>query len=902
MKLTNLILVFQNIILALVAIGSFSCQQNRSKNCQVINLKTDYTIDLLGTDNPTPMLSWQMADSRTGAQQSAFQILAATSPELLKEDKADLWNSGKVNGSQNKIVYRGKPLQSCARYYWTARLWDHEGKATNFGEPAVFETAYLNASEWKGKWITNTEDTTSQPAPYFRKTIETKPGLKHASAYVAGVGYHELYVNGEKMGDKFLEPGYTRFDRRTLYVTYDITGFLKEGKNGFGVLLGNGWYNTQTKAVWYFEKAPWRKTPRLLMDIRLEYEDGAVDFVSTDESWKFSEGAMRFNSLYAGEIYDARLEQDGWASAEFDDSAWTPALITGSPGGILSAQTAPAIKVVRTIKPVQVFPLGEGRFVFDMGENFAGTARLKIKGDKGTKATLLFGEQISDDHSVDPSIIARHMRIPEGNHPFQTDIYILKGDGEETYTPRFTYHGYRYVEVKTEPAVELTAENLEGLFLSTGFEEAGSFKCSNELLNKLYAATKQSYLSNFHSIPTDCPHREKNGWTGDAHISCELGLWNYDGIMPYRKWLQDLRDEQRPSGELPGIVPTSGWGYHWGNGPAWDSALPIIAWTLYEYYGDTTVLRENYDAVKLYVDYLGTRTENGIQHIGLGDWVALVKTPVEITSTGYYYHDALTLSKMAAILGKGEDQQKYSNLAEEIKTVFNETFLDTATNRYKVQTQAALSCVIFQGLAPEQAVENTVNDLIEQIRLKNNHPDFGLLGSKYVLNVLRESGNNELAYKMINQTEFPSWGHWIELGATALWEDWDGREGSQNHIFLGDFSTWFFKALGGIRLDPENPGFSHFFIHPYFEEDISFVECSHHSSYGKIVSDWKRTDKHVEMDVTVPAGTGATFRLPEGYQLAGLSDKKGKTVDFESGANELKLGSGRYKLILKKMV
>jgi alpha-L-rhamnosidase len=885
-------------------VAFWACRQETNKVSKIDALKTDYTADLLGTDNPAPMLSWQMDDPRTGATQSAFQVLAATSPELLEDGKADLWDSGKLEGPQNKIIYNGKPLKSSSKYYWTARLWDHKGKATNFGEAAVFETAYLDASEWKGKWITNTEDTTSQPAPYFRKTVETKPGLKRATAYVAGVGYHELYVNGEKTSDKFLEPGYTRFDRRTLYVTYDITDFLKEGKNGLGVLLGNGWYNTQTKAVWYFEKAPWRKTPRLLMDIRLEYEDGTIEFVSTDDSWKFGEGAMQFNSLYAGEIYDARLEQDGWASADFDDSApklrGKPVLLTDSPGGVLSAQTAPAIEVVRTIKPVQVFPLGEGRFVFDMGENFAGTARLKIKGEKGTKVTMLFGEQISEDNSVDPSIIARHMRIPEGNHPFQTDIYILKGEGEETYVPRFTYHGYQYVEVKTEPAIELTAENLEGLFLSTGFEEAGSFKCSNELLNKLYAATKQSYLSNFYSIPTDCPHREKNGWTGDAHISCELGLWNYDGIMPYRKWLQDLRDEQRPTGELPGIVPTSGWGYHWGNGPAWDSALPIIAWTLYEYYGDTTVLKENYDAVKLYVDYLGTRTENGIQSIGLGDWVALVKTPVEITSTGYYYHDALILSKMAAILGKTEDQQKYSDLAEKIKTVFNETFLDTVTNRYKVQTQTALSCAIFQGLAPEEAIENTVNDLIEQIKLKNNHPDFGLLGSKYVLNVLRESGNNELAYRMINQTEFPSWGHWIEQGATALWEDWDGREGSQNHIFLGDFTTWFFKALGGIQLDPENPGFSHFFIKPYFEEDISFVECSHNCLYGKIVSNWKRMDKNVEMDITIPANTGSTFQLPEGYKLAGLAGAKGKNVNIDLGANEVKLVSGQYKLVLEK--
>lgn len=882
----------QILSLSLILLVFWSCRQE-NQLAKVKVLKTDYTENLLGTDNSKPLFSWQMNDSSTGAQQKAFQVLVASSPDLLKEGKADLWDSDRQESPVNRVQYKGRSLQSCRQYFWTVRIWDEQEKASQFAQPAMFETAYLNASEWKGKWITNTEDTASRPSPYFRKNIEPKAGLKRATAYVAGVGYHELYVNNQKVGDNFLEPGYTRFDRRVLYLTYDITSLLNKGQNGIGVLLGNGWYNVQSKAVWYFEKAPWRKSPRLLMDIRLEYADGSVDFISTDENWKWSEGAMRFNSLYAGEIYDARMDLGNWSAADYDDSAWSPALLTEAPGGVLSAQVSPSIKVVRRFQPAKIHTIGPGRYVFDMGENFAGTATLKIKGEKGTKVTLQFAELVNDDHTAAMEIIARHTRIPEGELPFQTDVYYLKGDGQEIYTPRFTYHGYQYVDVTTEPAVDLSQIEMEGLFLSTGFEKAGDFRCSNELFNKLYRATLNSYYSNFYSIPTDCPHREKNGWTGDANISSELGLWNFDGIMPYRKWLQDLRDEQRPTGELPGIVPTSGWGYHWGNGPAWDSALPIIAWHLYEYYGDTTVLQENYGAIKLYVDYLTTRADNGIQRIGLGDWVSLTKTPVEITSTGYYYYDALILSKMAGILGNSEDQANYAALAEEIKTAFNNKFLDTETNRYKVQTQTALSCAIFQGLAPKEAIDNTVNDLIASINAKNDHPDFGLLGSKYVLNVLREAGYNDLAYKMINQKDFPSWGFWIEQGSTALREDWDGSEGSQNHIFLGDFSTWFFKALGGIQLDPQNPGFRHFFIKPYFPEEISFVETSHNCLHGKIVSNWERKDKALEMELTIPANTSATLQLPKKYTIV-----SGYQPKLDNGINGIVLNSGTYNLII----
>jgi alpha-L-rhamnosidase len=892
-------LSFTRLILVMFTVFLYTCSSTYQPT-PVTDLRTGYSVNPLGIDHARPLFSWKLDDPRPGALQTACRILVATSADLLEEGLADMWDSGKQETGQNlQFEYNGLPLRSSALYHWKVQVWDMNGKPLPYSETATFETAYLSQAGWKGKWITHSEDIDRKPAPLFRKELEIQGNLKKATAYVAGVGYHDLYINSRKVTDSFLEPGYTRYDRRVLYVTYDLTPYLAEGLNGMGVILGNGWYNVQTTAVWYFEKAPWRKTPRLLMDIRLEYKDGTVEFISTDETWKFSDSPMLFNSIYGGEYYDARLEKEGWSSAGFDDTSWNAALVTVPPGGILSAQIAPPITEVRELVPVAVYNLGSGRYLFDLGQNIAGVARLKINGKKGTRVTMRFGERINPDNTLNVERIDEHMRIPEGDHPFQTNIYILRGEGQETYTPRFTYHGYQYVEVTTEPAIELDKENITGLFLATGFERTGAFRCSNELLNKLYDATINSYLGNFHSIPTDCPHREKNGWTGDAHIAAELGLWNFNGIQPYRKWLLDLRDEQRASGELPGIVPTSGWGYHWGNGPAWDSALPIIAWTLYQFYGDTLVLRENYDAIKRYVDYLGTRSKNGLLDIGLGDWVSIVQTPVEITSTGYYYHDAVLLSGMAGILGYTADEAEYALLAQSIRNAFNDKYLDSETNRYKVQTQTAISCALFQGLVPETARDQAVDDLVALIVNNNYHPDFGLLGSKYVINVLREAGHNDIAYRMISNTGYPSWGHWITRGANTLWEDWDGGA-SLNHIFLGDFTTWYFKALGGINIDPASPGFRHFFLQPVFADDLSYSECSYNGPNGKIVSNWKRDGGSIIMDVVIPPNSEATFIAPESMMVTEISEfYKGSILPQQDSIRSgISLKAGSYRLIL----
>ncbi|WP_343690098.1 family 78 glycoside hydrolase catalytic domain [Chitinophaga sp.] len=723
---------------------------------------------------------------------------------------------------------------------------------------------FLHAQlKWSGSWITNTTDTTITKAPFFRKVFHTAKPLQSAVVYVSGVGYHVLYVNGKPVTDAVLEQGYTRYDKRLLYNTYDITSLWANGDNVVAAELGNGWYNVQSHAVWEFHKAPWRNTPRMLINILLTYKDGSTETLVTDRSWKCATGPSQYNNLYTGEIYDARAELPGWNKPGYNDASWQTALETNSPGGILVPQEMPSIKIIRRIKPVSVKQVDKGEYLFDMGQNFAGVVTLKVKGAAGTKVTLSYREVLKNG-KIDLAHNTEHMRSWPGELPFQTDVYILKGNGVETFTPQFTYHGFQYVSVKTDGNIKLDKASLEGLFYSTDFKEAGHFTSSDPMINKLYEAARQSYRSNFLSIPTDCPQREKNGWTADAHISAEIGLWNYKSAPGYRKWLDDIRDAQTADGSIPGIVPSNGWGYDRKDftfGPAWGSALPVITWYLYLYEGDTAAVRENYDAIKKYTDLLTNTSEHYIFKMGLGDWMSLVETPVPFTSTACYYTDAVLVSKMARILGKDADAATYAALAEKISAAFNREYYNTQTMQYNVTTATALSTTVYHQLVPAPALTRTVDQLAQKIKDNHYHADFGVLGTKYVLPSLSDNGHVELAMKMLTDTGYAGWAHWIANGATSLFEDWPG-ELSHNHIFFGDYCAWFYKTLAGIRPDEAAPGFKHFFIQPSFVSQLTFAKADYECRYGKIVSSWKRVGKQVILEVEVPAHTTATLRLP----------------------------------------
>ena len=648
----------------------------------ISRLSCEYLANPLGIDTPQPRLSWIVESKQRAQNQTAFQILAASSEAKLKSNQGDLWDSGEVLSDETlHVPYAGKPLHSAQACFWKVRVWDNQRKVSPYSEPAVWEMGLLSADDWRGQWIARTTDTNSNPAPLLRHAFSLNGKIKQARAYICGLGYYELHINGKKIGDHLLDPGYTRYDKRVLYVTYDVTDALRLGKNAVGVILGNGWYNVHTQAVWDFHKAPWRAAPKLLMQLQVDYVDGRSETIVTDGQWKASTGPLTFDSIYGGQTYDARLEKPGWDTAGFDDSAWAAAQVVEAPKGKLAAQMMPPIKAAagrlpsggdpsdsRYLKPVKLTEPRPGVFVFDLGQSFAGFAELNARGPAGAKVVLKYSERLGKDGMIDRKDIEQHVVKLDPNQQFQTDTYILAGTDrflDMKDVPRFSYDGFQYIEVTGFPGTP-TLDSLRGVFIHSAVPIAGEFECSNPLLNKIWRAARWSYLSNLQGIPTDCPHREKNGWTGDAHLAAEQALFNYAPAACYTKWINDLGDEQQPSGELPGIVPTSGWGYNWGNGPAWDSAFLLIPFYLYQYCGDTQVLRDHYGGMKRYVDYLTSKATDGIVSIGLPDWAPFeTKTPADITSTAYYYRDAQIVSLAASLLANNQHASSPSPPSEE---------------------------------------------------------------------------------------------------------------------------------------------------------------------------------------------------------------------------------------------
>ncbi len=453
-----------------------------------------------------------------------------------------MWNSQKVNSEEMLVSYKGKPLEPFTKYYWTVQVWDKDGNASSNSEVASFETGMMQTKNWKGAWISDTRDINLKPAPYFRKEFEVKKKIKSARAYVAVAGLYEFYLNGKRVGDHQLDPMYTRFDRRNLYVTYDVTSHLSEENNAIGILLGNGWYNHQSTAVWFFDEAPWRARPRFCLDLRITYEDGSTEIISTDKNWKTSLSPIIFNSIYTAEHYDARLEQPGWNENNFDESGWEESILASAPSQNIVSQTMHPIRNVEEITPKSIRKINSKKYLFDLGRNISGVSRINVSGKRGTILRLTHAEKLDGDGNIDQSNIDLHYRPTDDTDPFQTDIYILKGEGQESFAPRFNYKGFQYVEVVSSKPIELTKESLIGIFMHSDVPPVGQVKSSNNTLNKIWEAANNSYLSNLFGYPTDCPQREKNGWTGDAHIAIETGLFSFDGITIYEKWLADHRD------------------------------------------------------------------------------------------------------------------------------------------------------------------------------------------------------------------------------------------------------------------------------------------------------------------------------------------------------------------------
>ncbi|MFA6127865.1 MAG: family 78 glycoside hydrolase catalytic domain [Bacteroidales bacterium] len=856
-------------------------QETFAVKSKPVSLSVENLVNPIGIDSRSPRFKWMMDDVREGALQTAYRIRLGIDSADVARGKNLIWDSKKVKQSQMRAAYPGKiPLVPFTRYYWKVEVWDMKGKRSERSVVASFETGMMEMKNWQGTWISDSKDINYKPAPYFRKEFQASKKIKTARVYITAAGLLELTINGQKVGNHRLDPMYTRFDKRNLYVTFDVTPLLTTGANAIGVLLGNGWYNHQSTAVWDFHKAHWRNRPRFLLNLRLTYEDGTVETIATGPGWQTSSGPVIFNSIYTAEHYDARLEQKGWDSPGFNESAWEGALAVAAPSGNIAAQVIQPIRNVEEIPAKSVQKFNDQLYVFNLGRNIAGVSKITVQGPAGTVIRLKHSEQITAEGKADQSNIDVHYRPTDDKDPFQTDIFILKGEGEETFMPRFNYKGFQYVEVSSSNPVNLVKENLTGYFMHSDVPPMGSISSSNPVIDKIWAATNASYLSNLFGYPTDCPQREKNGWTGDAQIAVETGLYGFDGITVYEKWLADHRDEQKPNGILPSIVPTAGWGYTWGNGPDWTSTIAIIPWNIYLFYGDSKLLADCYDNIRLYVDHITDISKDGLTDWGLGDWIPVKSvTPKEFTSSIYYYTDALILSKAAKLLGNDQDQKKYLELSRKIAAAINAKYLNRETGIYGEGFQTELSTALFWGIVPDDLKARVAENLKNRIIADNSHIDVGLLGTKAILNALSENGYADLAYTLAAEETFPSWGYWIVNGATTLQENWPlttNTDISRNHIMFGEIGAWFYKALGGIKPDPDQPGFKNVLLEPHFVKGLTHFEARHTGPYGEIVSSWKREGNKVLYTVVIPPNSTATLKL-----------ESGKVMKFGAGRREV---------------
>lgn len=867
--------------LVFLSFSSIGLVQGQSQ-CTPSNLKSDHLENPIGIDNPSPRLSWNIDDTRAGAKQTAYQILVGTDSLEVVSGKGNQWDTKKQTASDILVTYAGDKLSPHTKYYWKVKVWDMDNKESTSSVNS-FETGMMNIKNWQGAWIGDGKDINYEPAPYFRKQFTTNKTIKSARAYIAVAGLYELYINGEKIGNHRLDPMYTRFDRRNLYVTYDVTEQLQNGKNAIGVLLGNGWYNHQSKAVWDFDRAPWRNRPAFCMDLRITYSDGSVETIPTDLSWKTSSGALVFNSIYTGEYYDARLEQKGWNTPDFDDSQWHGVGYRGAPSQNVTAQQIRPIHNVLTLPAKSVNKINDHTYVFDFGQNMSGVTKINVSGEVGTEVRIKHGERLFDNGRIDMSNIDVYYRGDKEKDPFQTDILILSGN-EDEYMAKFNYKGFRYVEVTSDKPIELNQNSLTAYFMHSDVPPVGNINTSSELINKLCWATNNAYLSNLMGYPTDCPQREKNGWTGDGHLAIETALYNFDGITVYEKWLADHRDEQQPNGVLPDIIPTGGWGYGTDNGLDWTSTIAIIPWNLYMFYGDSKPLADCYENIKRYVNYVDRISPNHLTIWGRGDWVPVKsRSNKELTSSIYFYADAKILANAAKLFNKQDDYKHYTALAEKIKNAVNEKYLNRETGIYADGSQTELSVPLFWKIVPEDMIAKVAQNLAKKVEEAGFHLDVGVLGAKAILNALSENGYPLTAYKVAAQDTYPSWGWWIVNGATTLLENWDlkaERDISDNHMMFGEIGGWFYKGLGGIFPDPEQPGFKHILLRPNFVKELKHFEAKHNSPYGEIISKWEWKKNTILCEIVIPANSSATLYLPDYV-------KGDKTMELEAGKHQL---------------
>ncbi len=860
----------------------------------VEQLRCEYRVNPLGVDVPAPRLSWIMISTEEGlrgARQTAYHVLVASNPAILSEDRGNLWDTGRVLSDQSaQLSYAGKPLRSSQLVYWKVRIWDEQGRPSPWSRPANWTMGVLNDSDWQAKWITakkaveegppfaaiHTLDSTptllmsanppTYPTMMLRREFPVKTGLDRAVVHLCGLGQYELALNGRRVGDDLMTPGWTKYDKTILYDTYDVTPLLRVGSNAMGVLLGNGMYNVRGGRYTKFRGS--YGEIKAIGQLRLEYTDGTMDVIGTDGQWRVHPGPITFSCVYGGEDVDARLEQIGWNESGLDDSNWEKCVEVRGPGGKLIglSSAAPPVRAFEILKPVHIQPLRVGVSVYDLGQNASLIPRIKVKGPAGAVVRMIPAELIHEDGSVD--------RGSSGGGQAYWQ-YTLAGKGGEEWFPKFFYHGCRYLQVectapdgKDLPAVE----SLEGVVVHSSSEAVGDFSCSNDLFNRIHGLVRWAQRSNMMHVLTDCPHRERLGWLEQYHLNGPSLRYEFDLAALFTKGMKDMADSQLDNGLVPDIAPEYViFEKGFRDSPEWGSAFLLSAWQQYEWTGDLELLRTHYMAMQSYVAYLGTRSKDYLLSHGLGDWYDLGPkppgeaqlTPVALTATAFYYEDATTLAKIARLLGQANDAGKYEELARRIRAAFNKEFFDPANGQYAQGSQCANAISLVMGLAEPDTSSAVLDSVVEDVRRRGNALTAGDVGYRYLLRALADGGRSDVIFAMNNQSEKPGYGYQLKQGATSLTEAWDaGRTSSQNHFMLGHILEWFYHDLGGIGPDPAVPAFKKIIIRPATPDNLKWVKASYNSIYGRIESNWMIKDGKFKLEVVVPANATAIIYIP----------------------------------------
>jgi alpha-L-rhamnosidase len=873
----------------------------------------------IAIDAPQPRFSWLLEASakntERGLSQSAYEIRIAPDGASFDNDAAGAWNSGKITSDQSvHVLYAGQPLQSGRRYHWQVRVWDAKGKPSRWSEAAAFRMALLNTTDWKAQWIEPgyVEDSILRPSPFFRKKFTVSKKLRSAIAYITAHGLYDASLNGQRIGDALLTPGWTSYNKRLQYQVYDVTNLLQRGDNAVGVMLGSGWY--RGNLAWAGNHNLYGKTLGLLFQLALTYTDGTTETVVSDDSWKSSTGEIVYSEIYNGEIIDARKQKPGWTTASYNDAAWSGVHTPGTALDNLVATWNEPVKKHEVLHPVRIFHTPTGELVADFGQNMVGWVHISAKGAAGDSIKI-FHAEVLDKHG---NFYTTNLRNAKAE-----DIYILKGSGaEESFEPHFTWQGFRYIRLEGYPG-EVKPEDLYATVLYSDMPQTGTFSCSDPLLNQLQHNIEWGQRGNFLDVPTDCPQRdERLGWTGDAQVFSRTAsfLRNVDNF--FAKWLRDVAADQIANGAVPHVIPNV-LGKNDGGSTGWSDVSTIVPWNMYLAYGDKKILETQYPSMKAWIGYMIDHSHDYLWNTGghFGDWLsywpeghgenAAITDSYLIAQTFFAYSTQLVIDA-ARVLGHPEDVEKYTAVLQKVKSAFQREYA-TPDGRLVSNTQTAYTLALQFDMLPEAVRQSAAERLVKNIRNYNNHLTTGFLGTPYLCHVLSRFGYTDVAYTLLLQQTYPSWLYPVKMGATTIWERWDGQKtdstfedagmNSFNHYAYGAIGDWLYRVAAGIDTYDSAPGYKKIRIMPHPGDSLTYMNADLDTYYGRIASHWKHEGGHLTLDVTIPINTTATVYIPapaaaetaitEGGQPLSAHPEIG-LIGRENGYAIVEVGSGSY--------